>query len=58
MMTPISSVIEVVQYGRWFFARCQTCQPARNVSPRDRATPERAAEDAREHARTHLAGTA
>ena len=55
MSRPISSVIEVVQYERWFFARCQTCQPARNVSPRDRKTEAAAVADANEHALTHLA---
>lgn len=51
----VSSIIEVVQYERWFFARCTTCQPARNVSPKDRLTEDAAVADANAHALEHLA---
>lgn len=50
----ISSLIEVVQYERWFFARCTTCTPARNVSPRDRLSEAAAVADAQAHALVHV----
>lgn len=52
----VSSIIEIVQFERWFFARCKTCAPARNVSPKDRLSEAAAVADAQAHARLHLDG--
>jgi hypothetical protein len=55
VIAPTVSIIEIVQYERWFFARCITCHPARNVSPKDRKTEDAAVADAKTHALEHLA---